>query len=172
MKKGKFFLGTDNIAIPLSLQKIASNTCLKYKGFRQFGEDIFITRGDVKKHKDPTEDGKVTVVCILYEEGGYSLRCEQPLLDDYPYRISLPTGTIVRFDARYLHELGFIHTVINKFAAIIWDVPMDKSMEDIKREFLERIDELVRCGIPGKKENLIHDTDYFEHLKKSKCNHI
>jgi len=106
----------------------------------QIGEDVFITNKSVGKHKDSTEDGKNTILCMLHAKG--SIEFVQHQSKKNKVYVKLEVGTIIRFDARLPHELHTIPGIFTEFAAIIWDVPKDKETKELVLELEERIKEL------------------------------
>ncbi len=97
-------------------------------------EDVILTKGNVEKHTDNTVKGKDTIMLIINSDGGYIFR--YPTCD-----ITLRTGDIIRFNGNEMHSL----TAMNReshFCAIIWDVPLNTSLDDLIYEFNDRVKEL------------------------------
>lgn len=112
---------------------------------RQFGEDIFIGRDSVPKHVDSTEEGKDTLVCFLYVKGSYFFKMWYGI-KKHPEIIfsSINTGDVVRFDARNPHALYQLPGEFSgRFAAIIWDVPKNKSISSLGLELKIRFSQLT-----------------------------
>lgn len=105
----------------------------------RYGEDIWFTDYQVPIHTDNTEAGKNTVILVLINDAS-----RQVWIDQYGNVAAFP-GYQIRFDGNREHGLlgGPEGRCRDRFAAIIWDVPIDKSNNDIYKEMQERLDQLL-----------------------------
>lgn len=105
----------------------------------KWGEDIWFTDHGVPEHTDPTNMGYNTVLCVLVNDG-----YRRVYLEDYGKIFAFP-GYEIRFDGTKNHALmgSKDGDPQARFAAIIWDVPIDKSNKDIAKEMQERLDQLL-----------------------------
>lgn len=105
----------------------------------KWGEDIWYTDSEVPDHTDDTEEGKNTVLLVLVND-----EHRRVFIDGFGPLWS-PVGYTVRFDGNTNHRLISTTSQFNpgRFAAIIWDVPIDKSNKDIAKEMQERVDQLL-----------------------------
>ena len=98
------------------------------------GEDIILADGPVEKHTDNTVSGKDTIMLVLVADGGIQF--------DYPCcSISLRTGDIIRFNGNEQHALTRLNKDC-KFCAIIWDINLKTSINDLISDFVNRLKEL------------------------------
>lgn len=105
-------------------------------GIYRFGEDIVISDSYVQPHTDNTIYGKNTIIAVLLNEGSFEF------IHDDICHILLP-GDTLRFDGNKTHSLkSYGKPNSGRFAAIIWDVPIEKKTDDLRNELQDRIKEL------------------------------
>lgn len=111
-------------------------------GIFRYGEDIVIADGYVEQHTDNTEPGKDTIMAILLNEGEFDFNYDGTLK-------SLPVGSVFRFDGNKQHALitcaneAYKKQTYGRFAAIIWDVPIDQETNVLITQLQDRIKELA-----------------------------
>lgn len=127
------------VAVPTSIQNDIRKLPLD-KRFRdtialaQYGSDIWFTDRRVKKHFDQTEEGKDSIFCVLVNDADYKFirwGTEKEVYD-------LPVGAIIRHDGRTVHEV-IKSAGRGRFAVLIWDVPIEKSTDQLAKEILREL---------------------------------
>lgn len=103
--------------------------------------DIWFTDYDVEEHTDNTEKGKDTVICVLLNDAKADFYHGNKKYELYE-------GKIIRFDGNIKHCLTCKQK--GRSAFLIWDVPVDKQMEECEIEIHERLSEIYNMVIQGK----------------------
>lgn len=106
-------------------------------GLFRFDEDVILTDKRVKAHTDNTKPGFNSIITVLVNDRDYKFKWGSEVFD-------FEEGTVIRFDGNVKHSL--ITDVKskhghNRFAAIVWDVPVEKETVVLVEEIKSRLKE-------------------------------
>ena len=101
----------------------------------RIGEDVIVTDTKVNLHTDNTTLSKDTVMLVMDADRHVFIHenCE----------ITIQAGSVIRFDGNKKHGL---YQMVQKsiFSAIIWDVPIYLSIDDLLFDFQDRLKQLTK----------------------------
>jgi hypothetical protein len=101
-------------------------------GISRFDEDIILTDHPVKQHTDGTTKGKDTIIAVLLNDAGFDFVHDGKA---YPFE----PGTVHRFDGNKLHALVAKEKESGRFAALIWDVPVEQKTDVLIQQIRQRL---------------------------------